>query len=70
MAKAGLGKGNAFAAPGPSYQNLEIERAAARQMAAIDRAGVPAEYQEQEDAIRRLANIIPISPSSPSASES
>ena len=31
MAKAGLGKGNAFTAPGPSYPNIELERRAARE---------------------------------------
>ena len=31
MAKAGLGKGNAFTAPGPSYANIELERRAARE---------------------------------------
>ena len=31
MAKAGLGKGNAFKAPGPSYPHLELVRLAARE---------------------------------------
>ena len=55
MAKAGTGKGNAFAAPGASYPHLEIVRQVAQQQQAQAQSWLDPATLEREATIKKLA---------------
>ena len=60
MAKAGTGRGNAFAARGASYEYLHISRTAAQAASAAAVGGIVTdEMRQSEQHIVALANIIP-----------
>jgi len=54
VAKAGTGKGNAFTAPGHSYEHQELCRRAAADAA----VPTPAWLREKEDSIRAIIDCI------------
>ena len=57
MAKAGLGKGHAFTAPGPSYANIELERRAARQRErahSLKEKAIIGKYMEEEASVKAI----------------
>ena len=57
MAKAGLGKGNAFTAPGPSYPNIELERRAARERErahSLKEKAMIGKYAEEEASVKAI----------------
>ena len=60
MAKAGLGKGNAFVAPGPSYRYMQLARTEEQQLAAAaESAGFVSEgMREKESALKAIADRI------------